>query len=228
MVKYVLDENELRLGLQFFAGEDDKSGDGKEDQDSKKSGDAKDTKDENKNDEPKTYTTEELQTMMAKEKRQGKASGKSELLKELGIEDVEEFKKNLDAFNKYQESQKTAEEKANDKINQATKEKTSAEEKLKIAEAKVEAMKKGVNPEYVDDVITLALAKKTDEEELSDVIESMKETHKMYFENVTEDKKGTGNLFGDKKSSSKPEGIGEILGKKKAEANKIKSSYFRN
>ena len=55
MVKYVLDENELRLGLQFFAGEDEKSSDGKEDQDSKKSGDAKDTKDENKNDEPKTY-----------------------------------------------------------------------------------------------------------------------------------------------------------------------------
>ena len=118
------------------------------------------------------------------------------MLKELGIEDVEEFKKNLDAFNKYQESQKTAEEKANDKINQATKEKTSAEEKLKIAEAKVEAMKKGVNPEYVDDVITLALVKKTDEEELSDVIESMKETHKMYFENVTEDKKGTGKVLG--------------------------------
>lgn len=225
-----LNDELLKIGLQFFAdgeGEDNNQGadDSKskdEDQNSNNTGD-----DGKKDDESKTYTNAELQKMMAKEKKQGKSAGKTELLKELGIENLDDFKANLEKFKKYQESQKSEAEKANEKINKATNDKTAAEKRAEIAEAKVEAMKNGVNPKYVDDVITLALAKKQDGEDLSDVIEGMKETHKIFFQD-DEGEKGTGNNINGKKSTSKTEGLGTELGKKKAEARAVKSSYFRN
>ena len=225
-----LNDELLRIGLQFFAdgeGEDNNQGadDSKskdEDQNSNNTGD-----DGKKDDESKTYTNAELQKMMAKEKKQGKSAGKTELLKELGIENLDEFKANLENFKKYQESQKSEAEKANEKITKATNDKTAAEKRAEIAEAKVEAMKNGVNPKYVDDVITLALAKKQDGEDLSDVIEGMKETHKIFFQD-DEGEKGTGSNINGKKSTSKTEGLGTELGKKKAEARAVKSSYFRN
>ena len=225
-----LNDELLRIGLQFFAdgeGEDNNQGadDSKskdEDQNSNNTGD-----DGKKDDESKTYTNAELQKMMAKEKKQGKSAGKTELLKELGIENLDEFKANLENFKKYQESQKSEAEKANEKITKATNDKTAAEKRAEIAEAKVEAMKNGVNPKYVDDVITLALAKKQDDEDLSDVIEGMKETHKIFFQD-DEGEKGTGSNINGKKSTSKTEGLGTELGKKKAEARAVKSSYFRN
>ena len=225
-----LNDELLRIGLQFFAdGEDEDNNqgadDGKskdEDQNSNNTGD-----DGKKDDESKTYTNAELQKMMAKEKKQGKSAGKTELLKELGIENLDDFKANLEKFKKYQESQKSEAEKANEKITKATNDKTAAEKRAEIAEAKVEAMKNGVNPKYVDDVITLALAKKQDGEDLSDVIEGMKETHKIFFQE-DEGEKGTGSNINGKKSTSKTEGLGTELGKKKAEARAVKSSYFRN
>ena len=225
-----LNDELLRIGLQFFAdGEDEDNNqgadDGKskdEDQNSNNTGD-----DGKKDDESKTYTNAELQKMMAKEKKQGKSAGKTELLKELGIENLDEFKANLENFKKYQESQKSEAEKANEKITKATNDKTAAEKRAEIAEAKVEAMKNGVNPKYVDDVITLALAKKQDGEDLSDVIEGMKETHKIFFQD-DDGEKGTGSNINGKKSTSKTEGLGTELGKKKAEARAVKSSYFRN
>ena len=225
-----LNDELLRIGLQFFAdGEDEDNNqgadDGKskdEDQNSNNTGD-----DGKKDDESKTYTNAELQKMMAKEKKQGKSAGKTELLKELGIENLDDFKANLEKFKKYQESQKSEAEKANEKITKATNDKTAAEKRAEIAEAKVEAMKNGVNPKYVDDVITLALAKKQDGEDLSDVIEGMKETHKIFFQE-DDGEKGTGSNINGKKSTSKTEGLGTELGKKKAEARAVKSSYFRN
>lgn len=225
-----LNDELLRIGLQFFAdGEDEDNNQGAddskskdEDQNSNNTGD-----DGKKDDESKTYTNAELQKMMAKEKKQGKSAGKTELLKELGIENLDDFKANLEKFKKYQESQKSEAEKANEKITKATNDKTAAEKRAEIAEAKVEAMKNGVNPKYVDDVITLALAKKQDGEDLSDVIEGMKETHKIFFQE-DEGEKGTGSNINGKKSTSKTEGLGTELGKKKAEARAVKSSYFRN
>lgn len=221
-------EDLLRIGLQFFADENnndngkDEGNQSDEDQNSNSGSD-----DAGKKDEPKSYTNEELKKMMAKEKKQGKSAGRSELLKELGIEDADEFKKNLEAFNKFQEEQKSEAEKANDKINKVTNEKTEAEKRAQLAEAKVEAMKNGVNPEFVDDVIVIALSKQKDGEELSDIIEGMKETHKMFFETKQKDD-GTGNNINGKKTPLKNEGLGAELGKAKAESIAKKSSYFRN
>ena len=231
-MKNLIDEL-FRIDLQFFGddGEDNNQNQGEDskdgDQNPNNSGDNTNSNGENGKDETKTYTNAELQRMMAKEKKQGKSAGKTELMKELGIDNLDDFKSSLEDFKKYQESQKTEAEKANEKITKATNEKASAEKRAELAEAKVEAMKNGVNPQFVDDVITLALAKKQDGEDLSDVIESMKESHKMFFGTNTEDD-GTGNNINGKKAPLKVDGIGATLGKKKAAANSVKSSYFKN
>lgn len=217
-------EELLRIGLQYFANEGENKDQGNEDQNSNS---GEDSKDEPK-DEPKSYTVKELQAMMAKEKKQGKSAGRTELLKELGIDDAEEFKKNLKAFNEFQENKKTEVEKANEKVTKATNEKTSAEKRAMLAEAKVEAMKNGVNPDFVDDVIVIALSKQKDGEELSDVIESMKDTHKMFFSKETEDEKGTGTNIAGKKTPKNKEGLGAQLGKAKNQGAAQKSSYFKN
>lgn len=232
-MKNLIDEL-FRIGLQFFGDDDNNNNQNQEgesqngDQNPDNSGDNTNTNNENGKDEGKTYTNAELQKMMAKEKKQGKSAGKTELMKELGIENLDDFKSSLEDFKKYQESQKSEAEKANEKITKATNEKTSAEKRAELAEAKVEAMKNGVNPQFVDDVITLALAKKQDGEELSDVIEGMKESHKMFFETSKDDNDGTGNNITGKKTPPKVDGIGATLGKKKAESNSVKSSYFKN
>lgn len=224
MVKSNMLEN-LRLKLQFFA-------EGEGDQDPNNSGN--NTNDENgekkDGEDSKTYTDKELQAMMAKEKKQGKNAGKNELMKELGIENLAEFKKNLEDFNKYQEDKKTESEKQNDKLNSANSDKTKAEQRAKVAEAKLDAIKNGVNPKYVDDVISIALNKVDDDNTLEDVIEGMKETHKFYFSDNDEgeDTKGTGTNPKNKKVPTKVGGIGERLAKTKAGAGTTKSLYFNN
>lgn len=214
-------ENLKRIGLQYFGDEgNDKDKQNKNQDQDQNAGN------EGDQEEKKEYTIKEIQAMMAKEKKQGKSSGRTELLKELGIENIDTFKENMKKFNEYQENQKTELDKAKDDVIKANNEKANAESRAKIAEAKVEAMKKGVNPEFVDDVITLALSKKQDGEELSDVIEGMKETHKMFF--GTQNNDGTGNNPTGKKSGGKVEGIGAQLGKARNEQGKKQSSYFRN
>ena len=55
----------------------------------------------------KTFTQEEVNAMMAAEKRQGKNS----VLKELGFEDLNKAKEAIQGYNQYLETQKTTEQK---------------------------------------------------------------------------------------------------------------------
>lgn len=217
-------EKILKIDLQFFAEEGEGDNNQNEDQASNNSeGD----EDNNTVDEKKEYTTKELQRIMTREKKQGKSAGKNELLKELGIDNLDDFKTKLKEFNDYQEKKKTDLDKANDNVTKITNEKTAAEKRAILAEAKVEAMKNGVNPEFVDDVIVLALSKQQEGEDLSDVIEGMKETHKMFFGSKQNDD-GTGNNPTGKKGAGKVEGLGTKLGKQRNGQAKKQSSYFKN
>ena len=67
-------------------------------------------------------------------------------------------KEEMDAFHKWQDSQKTAEQLSAEKISAAESRATEAEKKAAAAEAKAYAYSKGVNAEAVDDVIALALS----------------------------------------------------------------------
>lgn len=68
----------------------------------------------------------------------------------------------LEAFRKWQESQKSDAEKQAAAIGKAEKAKAEAEAKAAAAELKLTAMSKGVSAEALDDVIALAKTKITD------------------------------------------------------------------
>lgn len=171
----------------------------------------------------KTFTQEEVNAMMAKEKNQGKLS----VLKELGVEDSKSAKEALAKYKEYLDSQKTEAEKLAEalKAEQATK--TQAEQKAAALEKKFEAIVAGVPATKADDVVLLASAKVTDTKDFKAVLEEMKTTYPEFFEDSNSG--GTGSNTGSKKLPGKGAGS---LGKRIAEAsakNQVKTTnYFTN
>ena len=82
-------------------------------------------------------------------------------------------KEEMDAFHKWQDSQKTAEQLSAEKISAAESRAAEAEKKAAAAEAKAYAYSKGVNAEAVDDVIALAIPKVDDNTTMEKAIEAV-------------------------------------------------------
>ena len=82
-------------------------------------------------------------------------------------------KEEMDAFHKWQDSQKTAEQLSHEKISAAESGRAEAEKKLAAAEAKCCAYSKGVTAEAVDDVIALAMAKVSDDMPIEKAIDAV-------------------------------------------------------
>jgi hypothetical protein len=82
-------------------------------------------------------------------------------------------KEEMDAFHKWQDSQKTAEQLSQEKISAAENGRADAEKKLAAAEAKCCAYSKGVTAEAVDDVIALAMAKVSDDMPIEKAIDAV-------------------------------------------------------
>lgn len=82
-------------------------------------------------------------------------------------------KEEMEAFRKWQDSQKTAEQLSQEKISAAESSRADAEKKLAAAEAKCCAYSKGVTAEAVDDVIALAMAKVSDDMPIEKAIDAV-------------------------------------------------------
>lgn len=125
----------------------------------------------------KTFTQEQVTRMMAKEKHQGANS----VYNELGIDPKDT--KALDAVKAFIASQKTDEQKAAERSSAQAAELAAAQHKAAIAEAKAEAMLIGVQAQFVDDAVTLALARVESEEgaELKTVLGELKVKYPVWF-----------------------------------------------
>ena len=176
--------------------------------------------------EDKTFTQAELNAIAKKEKEDGKKA----ILKELGFEDVKSVKDGLAELKKWQDSQKTEAEKTAAALEAQEKLATAAQKKLELVEAKLSAIKTGVNPAFVDDVVALSMLKVSDEKDLATVLEEMKKTYPNFFseEEPGKEDKGTGSKLGGKKGKPEVEGIGERLAKKQGAAGAVvkKNPYF--
>lgn len=82
-------------------------------------------------------------------------------------------KEEMEAFRKWQDSRKTAEQLSQEKISAAENGRADAEKKLAAAEAKCCAYSKGVTAEAVDDVIALAMAKVSDDMPIENAIDAV-------------------------------------------------------
>jgi hypothetical protein len=169
--------------------------------------DSKNTGSENSGDEKgkekeevKTYSKEELDGMLEKGKNQGMQSILKKLgLKELSADVEKQIKEFLDS--KKTDEQKKAEAAVNE--NKALEE---ANNRALAAEVKAEAMQAGAQPQFVDDIVTLVMAKKTDGElDIKTSISELKTKYSVWFESKTDeekDKKEKGKNVGSKGTGS--------------------------
>lgn len=180
----------------------------------------------------KTFTQEQVNKMMTREKNQGRNA----VYKELGIDPKDS--KMVNMFKAFIESQKTEDQKAAEKESENQAKVVEAEQRALVAEAKAEAMLLGVKSQYVEDVVTLALSKMTDDSDLKTIIGEFKTKYPVWFGESEEDdkndgknktgQKGTGSSVKNSNKEKKEEetkGLGARLAAQRKAGNK-KSSYW--
>lgn len=118
-------------------------------------------------------------------------------------------KEEMDAFHKWQDSQKTAEQLSAEKISAAESGKAEAVKRAEAAEAKCCAYSKGVSTEAVDDVIALAMAKVNDDTPIEKAIDAVIAKYPSFCSAKSEQPKGitTGVSFGNGSGGSQLSGV---------------------
>ena len=183
----------------------------------------------------KTFTQDQVTKMMTREKNQGRNAA----YKEMGIDPKDD--KMVKMFKAFVESQKTDDQKKAEQESENQTKLNEAEQRAMVAEAKAEAMMLGIKSQYVEDVVTLALAKMTDDSDLKTIIGEFKTKYPTWFGESEEDdkkddkgkgktgQKGTGssvkNSDKEKKGDDDKKGIGARLAAQRKTSNK-KSSYW--
>lgn len=227
----------IRVPLQFFAdssdddknknsqGNDGQNDGGQQNDDQNKSGSDDDSA-KGKKSEEKTFSQDQVSKMMAKEKNQGRNA----VYNELGINPKDE--KQIEAIKAYIESQKSDTQKATEKAMAEEKALKEAEDRVRIAEAKAEVMMLGIKTQFVDDAVTLALAKTSDDRDIKSVLAEFKTKYPVWFETEEDKKKqakGTGsslkNQSGKNDNKGKEQGIGARLAAQR-KGSKNKTSYW--
>ena len=189
----------------------------------------------NKETKGKTFTQEQVTKMMTREKNQGRNAA----YKELGIDPKDT--KMVKMFKAFVDSQKDDDQKKAEQESENQTKLNEAEQRAIVAEAKAEAMMLGVKSQYVDDIVTLALAKMTEDSDLKTIIGEFKTKYPVWFGESEEDdgkkddkgktktgQKGTGSSVknSDKeKNGDDKKGIGARLAAQRKTSNK-KSSYW--
>lgn len=172
----------------------------------------------------KSYTQEQLNTMLANEKR----TARQAILKELGFEvsNPKDYKATVKGIKATLDAGKTQAQLDAEARKTAETAKAEAEAKASMLEMKVAALAAGVNPQYLDDVIILAQAKVNDTTTVDKVITELKNKYSTFFEEGST-VSGTGRSNNPpRKPATKTEGLGQRLAKANRPVNK--STYFKN
>lgn len=234
----------IPLDLQFFAeketdskddsegdeeeGEEEEEGEGEDGDQTKGSGKNSDKSGGKKS--SKTFTQEQVNKMMTREKNQGRNA----VLRELGLDPKDS--KAIAMVKAIIDSQKTDEEKAAEKESQTQQQLREASEKALKAECKAEAMALGAKREFVDDIVVLVMAKYEEGAEVSTLIGEVKTKYKSFFEGDGDDeeekstgKKGTGSsLKKDKgKKGEDTKGLGSRLAAQRVGTAKKTSNFMK-
>ena len=118
-------------------------------------------------------------------------------------------KEEMDAFHKWQDSQKTAEQLSAEKISAAQTVASEAEKRAAAAEAKCCAFSKGVSKEAVYDVIALAMNKVDDNTPIDKAIDAVIAKYPSFCSAKSEAPKGitTGVSFGNGGGGTQMSGV---------------------
>ena len=221
-------ETLLPYNLQFFAKNDNPDNEGSETNDNQEV-EGEEGKDDQTNSGEKTFTQEEVTRMMTREKKEGRNAA----IKALGFENEEEAKKAASLLKALLDSQKSEKEKAEEEKNDAVNQKSDAEKRASEAEAKLTCFLSGVNKDSIDDVLSIALPKVTEDKDLSKVLEDMNKNNRYasFFKGNSGGKggdKGNGNAPGHsgKEGEDEKGSYGKRLGSQNKPTKERKSSYF--
>lgn len=216
------EKNMFPLNLQYFAEE----GDTDNQNENSDNGNENKNEDQNSNAGGKTFTQDEVNRMMTREKNQGKNS----ILKSLGFKTEEEAKKAMDLYNALIESQKSQDEKASDELNSKSAELEEQTRRAEEAENKLLCFQFGVNKDSIEDVLAIAMTKVNDKDDLNSVLKSMKKETKYssFFEESNNGSGGgTGRQPGHSNSGTvKPGEYGKSLAESNKTNNRVKESKF--
>lgn len=181
----------------------------------------------NKGGNGKTFTQAQVSSMMAREKNQGRNAA----LRDLGIDPKDT--KTIEMIKAITSSQKGSGDEGGADNNTAIAE---AERRAETAEAKAEAMQSGVKSQFVDDAVTLIMAKKTEDTDLATLFSELKTKYPVWFENPGDDdskkegQKGTGSSVNSKHNeggaSNAAKGLGARLAAQRKTSNKSSTSYW--
>lgn len=198
------------------------------------SGDDKSGKEDKGSKSDKTFTQDQVNRMMTREKNQGRSAA----LKELGIDPKDS--KMVAMVKALIESQKTDEQKQAEAAKENQDKINEAEQRAMVAEAKAEAMTLGVKSQFVDDVVTLALAKMTEDSDLKTIIGEFKTKYSVWFGSDSSDdekddkkgktgQKGTGSSVktSNESKNGNEKGLGARLAAQRKSSGK-KFSYWGN
>lgn len=165
----------------------------------------------------RTFSQSDVSRMMAREKKQGRNS----VYNELGIDPNDA--RSIELIKTLMGAQKAqGEQDATAVAAEADQRLIEAENRALMAEAKVEAMELGVQPQFVDDVVTLAMARMAEQgegAEFKTIIGEMKTKYSAWFtpsgdERDSKGQKGTGSSIppeSGSNASKKDDGIGKRL-----------------
>ena len=140
----------------------------------------------------KMFSQAQVNHMMANEKKQGRAAA----FNEMGINPNDPNAANMiNMFKAFVSSMKTDEQKAQEQTAAQQIALAESQSKLQRAELKAEALQLGANPEFVDDIVTIAVSKMSDKTDAKTVIGELKTKYSVWFTPTTSednDDKGKG------------------------------------
>lgn len=161
----------------------------------------------------KTFTQAQVESIKAAEKQ----SARDAVFKELGLSPDDT--KVVSMFKAFIESQKSEEQKGEEEKAKAVASVAKSEHRARIAEAKAEALLVGANPEYVDDIITLAMSKTANNEgtDIKSAINEIKTKYPTFFKVDSDDDKDSKGSVGEKGTGSSIKGDNKTSKGKKEE-----------
>lgn len=172
----------------------------------------------------KTFSQEQVNTMMANEKR----TARTALLKELGYE-VKEGAKVADIIATVKgilDQGKTQQQLDQEARQKAEGDLSTEKARANNLQAQIDAMKAGVKADYVEDAIALLSPRVTEEKPLSKLLEESKTKYPNWF-GESGGSQGTGGSTNPaRKQGTEAGGIGKRLAQ--ATKSTTKSSYFKN
>ena len=168
----------------------------------------------------KRFTQDEVNRLMSREKRKGRAS----LLKELGLNP--EDKDAVSGLKKLLEERQTDSERKDKNLKDAQDIAAKETSRANAAERKLSVLMAGCQKEYVEEVTTLAAAKVDEDTDFDKALEEVKKKFPAFFGEGSQDT-GTGSGQGHRrKKTDNPGSFGSRLAQSNSTSKK--NPYFNN